>query len=181
MPTIDPPVRTEIRRFPDQSPAFVCSAHEGSIDQDDLLRIVEICSEPEIYETLFRRMLRGKPYTLGTAESFRDLCYSGWRTQESFVFLIRNNDNQLIGVMDIKSADDGAEIGYWASNTAPGYMTNAVSLMIKLAARAGYRSLSAVTLLTNIRSQRVLRRVGFEQTKIETQDRVECMFFKRSL
>jgi RimJ/RimL family protein N-acetyltransferase len=60
-------------------------------------------------------------------------------------------------------------------------MTNAVSLLLQLAARAGYRSLAAVTLVTNVRSQRLLRRVGFEQTRIETEKGIDWTFFERRL
>jgi RimJ/RimL family protein N-acetyltransferase len=181
MPIIDAPITLEIVRFPDETPAHISSAHEGTIDENDLRRIVQICSEPEVYANLFRRMLAGLAYSTSNAIGFRDFCYAGWAERRSFVFLIRDADKRLVGVMDIKSPEHGAEIGFWVSNTAPGYMTNAVKTLLQIATEAGYQSLSAWTLASNIRSQRLLGRVGFERTRAETKEGIDFVFFQRSL
>jgi RimJ/RimL family protein N-acetyltransferase len=170
MRTIEPPILIEISRFQDGTPAYVTSAHEGSFGSADVDRVVEICSEQEIYDVLFRRLFKGAPYARTHAEGFREFCYAGWRDRSSFVFLIRDSSNRIVGAMDIKSTDrDASEIGYWASRRSPGYMTNALTVLLSLARDAGYRSLNASTLLDNTRSQQLLGRVGF--SRVGTQER----------
>jgi len=125
--------------------------------------VTRICNEPLIYDFLFRRNLNGAPYPPENARHFLDSAVAAWRDQTHFVFLIQRLDGSIAGNVDVLSPNlDAAEIGYWATSSAPGFMTPAVAALCDLARRAGYRSLFAHTRTYNERSMAVLRRAGFE-------------------
>jgi RimJ/RimL family protein N-acetyltransferase len=158
------------------------SAHEGTISEADLDRIAAVCSQPRIYEMLFRDLFGGRGYARKDAEAFRGMCYTGWGKRASYVFLLRDSPGRIVGVLDIKSnKPDGPEIGYWASADSPGYMTNAVAAMAELAKSAGYRSLTAMVRVANEKSQRLLERVGFARKERVVEDGVAFWRYGRAL
>jgi len=98
------------------------------------------------------------------ARGFLDWADQGWRSSQYFVFLLRTAEGAPVACMDLKEGDlERSEIGYWCSAAASGLMTNAVSLLAEVAGRVGFRSLTAVTLADNQRSQNVLLRTGFRE------------------
>lgn len=125
--------------------------------------VTEICNEPEIYRWLYREMFDGKPYPSDSAAEWISWGAEGWQNGTHFVFVILDGTGGIVASCDIKDADpDRAEIGYWASVSHRGVMTNAVVAMLELAEEAGFRGFSAEVLPENLRSQAVLRRTGFE-------------------
>lgn len=50
--------------------------------------ITGICNEPLIYDTLFRRSLRGEPYSISRAQDFRKGARQGWAANNRFVLLV---------------------------------------------------------------------------------------------
>lgn len=125
-------------------------------------RVASICNEPLIYNTLFRESLNGKSYSLEKAEQFISWAKEGWSEETYFVFFICNENNDLVGCMDIKSAQlDLAEIGYWTSDKVSGSTTNALVALIRCALAIGYRSFVAYVKYGNERSIRALERAGF--------------------
>lgn len=142
--------------------SLVSNDNPSKISETDLIKITEICNQPSIYNFLFKFRLEGRPYTIDDAKGFVEWIAEGWKNQQWFVFLIRNNQNEIIGAIDIKSNNlDSAEIGYWADGNYSGIMTNAVKKIIEIAALAGYKSLYATTMPNNDRSQNVLTRNSF--------------------
>lgn len=140
---------------------FPLEAANG-LSKDNMLEIVEICNQDDVYNLLFKEKLSGEKYKEINAQSFITWANKGWQDGAYFVFIIKNDNDNVIGAIDIKSNNsDLAEIGYWASSKYPGFMTNAVLGLIKEANNAGYSSLVAYTKLENNKSKGVLLRSGF--------------------
>lgn len=132
------------------------------LTENNINEIVEACNQVAVYDFLFREKLSGKKYTKSDAESFIDWAVKGWVDGLYFVYLLRLNNDKIIGCIDIKSNNpELAEIGYWASSDFPGYMTNVVLEIIEQARRVGFEKLVAYTKFENIKSKGVLKRAGF--------------------
>jgi len=132
------------------------------ISDQDIEDIVRICNEQSIYNFIFKAKLNNEKYTRKAALSFINFAWNGWRNNTHFVFIIKNEESRIVGALDIKSFNlDDAEIGYWLSAQESGVMTNAVTELIKLAQRVGYKKLSALVSSDNNRSQGVLQRNNF--------------------
>jgi RimJ/RimL family protein N-acetyltransferase len=130
---------------------------------EDIQRIVEVCNQEAIYNLLFKERLGGKAYELENAEGFISWAKEGWNTRGYFVFLVRDENERIVGALDIKSANiESAEIGYWASADSPGFMTNAVRELVLVAKEMGYKQLYAFVKPSNSRSANVLIRAGFQ-------------------
>ncbi len=124
-------------------------------------RLVHICSEPAIYDWLFRGPLGGEPYTEDKAREFLKWACDGWSAGTHFVFFVLDDKRSIAAACDIKSNDLVAEMGYWASQGHRGVMTNTVNALSGLAAKAGFQRLYARTREGNTRSQAVLLRARF--------------------
>ena len=128
-------------------------------------QIVAVCNQAPVYEMLFARRLAGRPYAEEDARRFLSWARRGWSEQTHFVFLLVSGGSEIVGAVDVKSADrDSAEIGYWLSEHASGVMTNALRELARLARAAGYRELFARVRADNPRSAGVLTRSGFSVT-----------------
>lgn len=145
--------------------------------------IVAICNEPGIYDVLFRKRCAGTPYTTDSALSFLQWAAKGWAEKAYFVFAVLDGQGNQIGAVDIKSANlDGAEVGYWASARHQGVMTPAVGVLCQLAKRAGYRALTALTDVSNLRSQKVLLNNGFaQQPEMVLRNERHLLIFRKML
>lgn len=145
-------------------------------------QVIAICNEPDVYRWLFRDRLASQPYGVDMARQFFELGLQGWKTNASFIFLLLTLSGTLAAAADIKSADtDGAEIGYWASATHRGTMTNATKALLELAALAGYRSLWARVKKANANSARVLQRSGFTADPSQSQGDETYDFYRVEL
>ena len=176
-------LRRLVLRFPMQEPC-VLQALDDSVTwtPQDEIAMVAICNEPLIYQRLFCKRLGGQPYSLTEAQSFLRSAQQGWRDRSWFVFLLRDAHQQVVGAIDIKSAHTGgAEIGYWASATSPGVMTNAVHQLCDVARAAGYRRLFALIAPDNVQSLGVVKRAGFVQAEDVTRDGTAYQQFTCSL
>lgn len=162
-PNFKTPVNISFKKFPDGED-FVLHSIDSShvITEAELESIAAICSEDLIYDVLFKERLKGDPYLTENAKSFIAWAKEGWTKNEWFVFLIRDSKNNIVGAVDIKSANlENAEVGYWLSSKVTGVMANAVSALCSLAKSAGFKSLYGLTVLDNLKSQNVLIRAGF--------------------
>lgn len=149
---------------------------------EDVQRLVEICSQSEIYDMLFRWRMQGKPYTIENAQWFVNSLKQGWENNTHFIFIIRNVAGSIVGAMDIKSADtDRAEVGYWADRDSGGFVTNALIEMCNLAKNAGYKKLYAKVVVGNTKSENVLKRAGFEVSGTETAGERNYTVFEKVL
>ena len=157
------PVKEAIYNFKTGEECFLVSNEdEGNFSEADLLKITEICNQPAVYDFLFKEKLGNEPYELEKAKKFAKWVVEGWQKQEWFVFLIRRNEGEIVGAIDIKSNDlEMAEVGYWADENFAGIMTNATGKIVELAKKAGYKKLFATTKPNNERSQKVLSRNHF--------------------
>lgn len=130
--------------------------------EERVAQLASICSEPLIYNWLFRELLSGKSYTTSNSRDWFAWGKNGWLQNTHFGFGVIDKRDGIAAACAIKSANiDGAEIGYWASSGHRGVMTNAVLGLIKLAKEAGFERLLAETHEENVRSQAVLSRAGF--------------------
>jgi RimJ/RimL family protein N-acetyltransferase len=133
-----------------------------------LADVVAACNEPLIYDWLFRERFKGQPYAEADARSFFAWQKSGWQDNAFFVFLLLSPEGQVVGALDIKSADpEAAEVGYWLSAQHRGLMNTALERLEDLARGAGFRSLYARVRPDNQRSRAVLRRAGWNEAGLE--------------
>lgn len=134
----------------------------ADISESDVQRITELCNQTAIYNLLFAERLQGRPYTEDDARFFINKSIDNWKEGKSFVFIVKDSANKIIGAIDIKSADvSDAEIGYWMDAGKPGYMTNVVKGLVKIAKNANYKRLVGYTRPENERSSSVVLRAGF--------------------
>ncbi len=182
-PHFEAPIQKPIERYPDGEIFKMQSVDESSeLRPEDLEQVAEICNEGLVYDTLFRGKFEGRPYTSEDAKGFTDWAKQGWNNNDKFVFLIRDPQNRIVGAIDIKSNNtEAAEIGYWASSTTPGIMTNAVKALCDIAKDAGYKQLYGLTVPNNERSQKVLLRAGFSDEGLADRKGKEYLKFTRDL
>lgn len=141
---------------------LVPGTEEVTSSARDVPELLAICNEPRIYDLLFAKRCAGEPYATADAEMFLTWAARGWRDQTHFVYLLRDGVGQIVGAIDIKSANrESAEIGYWLSCHHSGIMTGAVQSVTERAREAGYVELFALVRQTNMRSTNVLIRAGF--------------------
>lgn len=139
--------------------------------EDDLKNITKICNEELVYRFLFQDRLKGSPYIINDARKFIVWARDCWEKGESFFFLIRDEDNNIVACLDINSNNlESAAIGYWATKNSPGIMTNAVKRLCTIAKKAGYKKFYALVEPVNIRSIGVLQRAGFTYTGTKMED-----------
>lgn len=164
-------IRREILNFVTGEKCEMQGGKDMEFTEGDIKKIAEICSQNSVYELLFRRMLDGKPYTEKEAQGFVDWVKSGWSKQTHFVFFVRKSDSEIVGAIDIKSADlNRGEVGYWADENYKGFMTNTVNELISLAKEVGYIKLFAGVKSENSKSVGVLERAGFNKIKEDTKE-----------
>jgi RimJ/RimL family protein N-acetyltransferase len=154
----------EIKNFLTRDKFSICRADGSSCASEDAaIQVAAVCSQPSVYDFLFREKFNGRPYDISDARNFLDGAKKGWEEKKHFVFLVKDQSDKIVGSLDVRSADlAGAEIGYWADENNQGFMTNAVKALCDIAKNAGYRSLRAIALMHNPRSAGVLKRAGFK-------------------
>ena len=178
IPNFITPIRIEIKRH-NTNEVYFLESLQTELSVEDLAVITQICNEETIYNRLFKKKLKNNPYTTNNAKQFGDWAKTGWETNKYFVFLIRDSNRQIVGVIDIKSANiESAQIGYWISQNHPGVMTNTLVSLCRMAEKAGFIALEAQTKNDNIKSQGVLKRAGFYfQGEVNVE---EATFFRFS-
>jgi len=162
-PSFSAPVRCQVLRYPHNERCELRSIDRSyKPKQYDIETVVHISNEPLIYNRLFKNKNNGQPYTPADAERFFLWAQEGWARHEWFVFLVRDSHKTIIAAIDIKSTDlDGAEVGYWASASSPGIMTNTLLQVCQLARDGGYTRLTTMIAPDNEHSIRVTKRSGF--------------------
>ena len=147
--------------------------------ESDLETITKICNEELVYRFLFQDRLKGSAYIISDARKFIIWAQDCWKKGEGFFFFIRDEHNNIVACLDINSYNlDRAAIGYWATENAPGIMTNAVKHLCKIAKKAGYKKLYALVEPVNIKSIGVLQRTGFTYTGTKMED---LLFMERPM
>lgn len=174
MITFAHPLRIPFQNALTGTPYFLVSGDQIEPTPARLLEIARCANEPLVYDLLFRQRFEGEPYRETDAADWITWTHAGWRANTHFSFMVQDEAGRVVAACDIKSNDvEGAEVGYWASAHHRGVMTNAVKLMCREAAKAGFRSLTARTKWGNARSKAVLHRVGFEDVPSHEDERYE--------
>lgn len=142
-----------------------------SVNDEDIRRIVEICNQDKVNKWVTRQYATGEngKYLIDDARQFVEFGNGGWATNSSFVYLIRDEKNRVMGTLDIKSNNKNrAEIGYWADTLEGqgGYMTNAVLALSGSAKQAGFRQLYGFVEPHNDASKAVIERAGFIEDEV---------------
>ncbi|MCL5017315.1 MAG: GNAT family N-acetyltransferase [Patescibacteria group bacterium] len=175
-------IKKEITNFSTGEKYEMLGGADMVFSDDDIKKITKICSQKNAYDILFKKRLNGKPYTEEDARSFVKWIKGGWNDQTHFVFIVRKQDSEIIGAIDIKSRDlNRAEIGYWADENYRGFMTNAVVELCSLAKGVGYAKLFAGVLARNSRSIGVLERAGFKKIKEDKKDGEDHFQYEKAL
>lgn len=153
----------------------------ANITDSDLERMVKVCNEERIFRRLFKwKMPEG--YKLQDANDFISRAKEGWKTNSRFVFLIRDPEDKISGVIDINSNNlESTRIGYFNSEENPSVMANALTEICKVAWEAGYKEIFATPKKDNLRSQYVLRNTGFSLSGEFKEGGEDWLKFARSL
>ena len=123
---------------------------------------------------IFDVFLKGRKYTDEDAKNWINISNKGWQENAIFTYLIRNDEGRVAGAIDIKSNNlDRAEIGYWADDNQPGFITNANVVLGKIAKKAGYKKLFGLVKPENDKSKKVLKRAGYNYICNESDDNNE--------
>lgn len=124
--------------------------------------IAIICNQTEIYNELFSGMLGGKPYTTENAKGFLDWAKQGWKNNEYFVFVICDEEKNIVGCIDIKSNNKSeSEIGFWLDKNHSGLMSNSLSEILKYGSDHNFKKFYADAKKENQKSISVLKRNNF--------------------
>lgn len=131
-------------------------AHQRAVE------VAAVCNEPLVYDRLFRARRQGQPYAVTEGEGFLEWAAAGWRDGTHFVFLLLDDEEHVVGALDVKSAErDAGEVGYWLGAAHCGIMTSALLAMLDAAREAGFVRLWARPDADNTRSLALLDRAGF--------------------
>ena len=103
-PHFNIPVRASIERYPTGEVYRLQSVDDSeTFTPEDYERIAQVCSEPLIYNMLFKDLFKERPYTPQDAESFVKMAKDGWKNLITFIFLIRDPQNRIVAAIDIKT------------------------------------------------------------------------------
>ncbi|MFW5719896.1 MAG: GNAT family N-acetyltransferase [Candidatus Dojkabacteria bacterium] len=158
--------------------------NDAPITEADIARISSICDTPRVFDILFAELdaFKGRRYLSSDAEYWVKKSRESWSKSESFVYLIRDEKENIVGTIDIKSTDlHNGEIGYWASENDPGWMTNALLELVKLAKNAGYMKVFGLVRTINDRSMKVLQRAGFTEVPAPEDKKEHYRMFELEL
>lgn len=164
-------LRKEIRNAKTGETYVLSGGPDLVLSAEDKARIVSICSQPYVYDILFRDRFNGRPYEAADADDFETFVREGWEKGTHFVFFVRRPDGEIVGAMDIKTSDlSEAEVGYWSDQEASGFTTNALIVLVDAARTEGYRKLYAGIRTYNEKSIGVVARAGFKKSRDFIQD-----------
>jgi RimJ/RimL family protein N-acetyltransferase len=164
---INGPISRTIERYPSGESCTLLSVDQTYAQTDqDQKNIAKLFNQPSIYKLFLAETWKGREFSAEDARTFIGNAQKNWISKKSFIFLVRNPENDIVAVLTIKSPNlDSAEIGFWASENYPGIMTNALIELCDIAQRAGYKQLFGKTMADNEKSLRVLNRAGFNEEK----------------
>ncbi len=179
-PSFDNFINREILNFKTGEKYRMFGGREMQFSEEDVSRIADICSQDEIYNILFKHIFKGASYTQESAKVFISRIEQGWKDNNFFVFITRKTNDEIVGAMDIKSANlDNAEVGYWADKNSGGFVTNQLKELVSIARQAGYKKLFADVRVGNEKSRNVLERAGFtKKGEKQVEDRQYEVFEK---
>lgn len=163
-PIIKPITNLPIKNFL-TGEEYHLSSFDSLLSSDQLKQMVEACNQPLIFNFLFKTMFGGRKYNIEDAKKFESMNIKAWKEQKQFIFLIKNKDDRIISMLDIKSLGPESEIGYWSDVNYPGLMTNALTEIISIAKKSGYKSLHALILPHNKKSISLSERLGFRYVR----------------
>ncbi len=105
--------------------------------------------------------------SIETTEKFIALCIEQWANASAFPYVItRKTDDQLIGMIDFRSHQHGADLGYVLAQEhwGRGIMTEAARCVVEHAlTKQGLYRVQAFCDVDNIASARVLEKVGMRR------------------
>lgn len=170
-PVFNEKIEKEILNFKTGEKYKLLSGQDMVFSKEDIEQITSICSQEEVYNILFKIRFKDRPYTTEDATQFTQWVEKGWNDRTHFVFFVRNNENKIIGAVDIKSPDlNRAEVGYWTDKDSSGFMTNALIELCSIAKDAKYKKLFGEVRPENPKSSAVLERAGFEYVGVNKRE-----------
>lgn len=169
--TLPIPSRANLRARPLTGPRIHLNAIDPA-DGPDLWRAVE-ASRAEL-----SMWLPWVPYntSLASSQRYAESCAEDWDLGRSLRFGIRANHNaQLLGVVSLDNCvhlHRNCDLGYWLDTSAVGngLMTEAATLCLDFAfGTLGLRRVRCAVAQDNVRSMRVVRRLGFKLEGVARQ------------
>lgn len=127
--------------------------------QWDLVDLPDAALAPDVVNYVVLRAISAKAEKMGRARADTHLWYTYWG-------MVRKSDGLIIGLAGFKGAPDAqgeVELGYGVAPAyqGQGFMTEAARALVAWAlAQPGCRGVRALTLPTNLASQRVLEKAG---------------------
>jgi len=138
----------------------------------DAPRVAELCGDWHVAQMT---ALIPHPYSLEMAESFINACREACdRGPVPTYAIARAEDEALVGAIGITSAPEaGDSLGYWIGRPywGNGYATAAARAMLALAfSRLGIDAMTAIHLVRNPASGRVMAKCGMSEVRREMRD-----------
>jgi ribosomal-protein-alanine N-acetyltransferase len=93
----------------------------------------------------------------------------------SYFFLIKNNNDSILGrinIIDIDKSQKLGHVGYRVGKayTRKGIASKALKMLIETMSNQGLKQILAKTTINNIASQKVLEKIGFKQIAINDEE-----------
>ena len=148
--------------------------NEKIISNEDILQLKNIFNSHDVYDKLFRRTLKNKTFSLENVKRFIKWSVAQTQSGNNITYIIRDKNDTVCGGIDLQKVDfETVTIGYWADPKTPGFITNSVKEIIKVAKEIGYKNIDAYPEEGNEKSIKVLNRLGFNYVeKIIKPDKV---------
>jgi RimJ/RimL family protein N-acetyltransferase len=147
---------------------------EELISDKDVQQIKNIFNSHDVYDRLFKRTLKNRAFTLENVKRYIKWSVTQTLNKNNITYIIRDKNTIVCGGIDLQKVDsETATIGYWADPKTPGFITNAVKEIIKVAKEIGYKNIDAYPEEGNEKSIKVLNRLDFKYVeKIIKPDKV---------
>lgn len=123
---------------------------------------MRIINQKEVYK-LFGKRLNGRKFKKDRVIAYLTWSQKGTSSGANITYFIRDRGNNIVGSIDLQRVnEDTATVGFWADKWCPGFITNSLHMIISVAKSLGYTQLDGYPEKGNFKSERVLKRCGFE-------------------
>jgi len=151
------------------------------ITKENVLEIKQIFNSESVFK-MFNRSRKGKKFETSDVMKYLNWSVAQTLNGKNISYFVRDGHNVICGGLDLQKVNENTvTIGYWADGNKPGFITNAVNLLLDVAKNIGYVSIDAYPEKENIKSIRVLERTGFDFIEEIVKDDYVLMKYARLL
>lgn len=151
------------------------------ITGENISYIERIFNSESVFK-MFNRSRKGRKFRISDVMKYLSWSVVQTANGKNITYFIWDSNNVICGGLDLQRVNEEiVTIGYWADDNNPGFITNAVNILLGVAKDIGYLSIDAYPEKGNIKSMRVLERTGFDFIEEIVKDNYILMKYARLL